>query len=569
MSRCKFCGSMSLHADEMHKNFSGGKAVAGAVVFGVVGAAAGFIGKQKKGYRCGNCGQFMEQPMDISLSLDIDKAIDAANGKNDFSKFNYYVRSYPAIRNELTATPQIAAAPALPVYTAPVVLPAAQAVPEQEVWKTKRLALVEAMNADSPVWLHYYEIVTKDNADYARIEVFNISDTPIRSVYMNIEVFDDAGDALQSVSTILQGLSLETGASVLSDPPVALMTNVAYRLRMVLSKVVFTNDVVWRNTEETAGELLPALMSIDTVLSPELRAQAAYDSARPYFKADAKVPDDLSEEDMKADGGFRYSSYCPNKPLSDQITKGRIDDTYKPFSDYAFKYIPAEDERLWRCSCGAPNLKDAAVCVVCGRDKDKVFELFDIRRLMESRRQLIIDRALDRAEKVADLSRQKQYDALTEKAGKADTIEALAECADGLSALGDFKGADKLVQSMRDCCAKAGELGEEMKAVEEQLFDARSDLDDEKGKNAQISRDLMSERQKLESELSQLGLFKRKEKLALREKIEAMSQRIDKARADGDAAVKKLTEKLDEVERRRKALRTDFEKRLFAWKSST
>ena len=567
MSRCKFCGSMSLHADEMHKNFSGGKAVAGAVVFGVVGAAAGFIGKQQKGYRCGNCGQFMEQPMDITLSLDVDNAIDAANRRNDFSKFNYYVRSYPAIRNELTATPQVAAAPALPVYTAPAVLPAAQAVPEQEVWKSKRMALVESMNADSPVWLHYYEIVTKDNADYARIEVFNISETPIRSVYMNIEVFDDAGDALQTVNTILQGLSLETGASVISDPPVALMTNAAYRLRIVLSKVVFTNDVVWRNTEETAGELLPPLMGIGAVLSPELQAQAAYDSARPYFKADAKVPDDLAEEDMKADGGFRYSSYCPNKNLSEQITKGRIDDTYKPFSDYAFKYIPAEDERLWRCSCGAPNPKDATACVVCGKEKDKVFELFDIRRLMESRRNLIIDRAIERAEKVADLSRQKQYDALMAKANGVNSIEDLTECAEALSALGTFKGADKLVQAMRDCCASAGELGDEMKAVEERLFDARSDLDDLKEKNTDVSKALIAERQNLESELSKLGLFKRKEKQALREKIDDVARRIDKARADGDAAQKTLQDKLDEVERRRKALRADFDKRLGAWKN--
>ena len=43
--RCKYCGSTSIHAATEHRNFSAGKAVAGAVTFGVVGVAAGFIGK--------------------------------------------------------------------------------------------------------------------------------------------------------------------------------------------------------------------------------------------------------------------------------------------------------------------------------------------------------------------------------------------------------------------------------------------------------------------------------------------------------------------------------------------
>ena len=106
-----------------------------------------------------------------------------------------------------------------------------------------------------------------------------------------------------------------------------------------------------------------------------------------------------------------------------------------------------------------------------------------------------------------------------------------------------------------------------MKAVEERLFDARSDLDDLKEKNTDVSKALIAERQNLESELSKLGLFKRKEKQALREKIDDVARRIDKARADGDAAQKTLQDKLDEVERRRKALRADFDKRLGAWKN--
>ena len=60
MMRCRYCGSSAISETTEKQNFSAGKAVAGAVVFGPVGAAAGFIGKDKKGYRCGACGAFME-----------------------------------------------------------------------------------------------------------------------------------------------------------------------------------------------------------------------------------------------------------------------------------------------------------------------------------------------------------------------------------------------------------------------------------------------------------------------------------------------------------------------------
>ena len=49
--RCKYCGSQLIYPETQHKTFSTGKAVAGAVTFGVAGAAAGFIGKDQKGDR--------------------------------------------------------------------------------------------------------------------------------------------------------------------------------------------------------------------------------------------------------------------------------------------------------------------------------------------------------------------------------------------------------------------------------------------------------------------------------------------------------------------------------------
>ena len=43
--RCKFCGSTHIHSAYDHRNFSAGKAVAGTIVFGPLGAGAGMLGE--------------------------------------------------------------------------------------------------------------------------------------------------------------------------------------------------------------------------------------------------------------------------------------------------------------------------------------------------------------------------------------------------------------------------------------------------------------------------------------------------------------------------------------------
>lgn len=73
--RCKYCGSQLIYPETQHKTFSTGKAVAGAVTFGVAGAAAGFIGKDQKGYKCGACGAFMETTMDFMTESSINRAV--------------------------------------------------------------------------------------------------------------------------------------------------------------------------------------------------------------------------------------------------------------------------------------------------------------------------------------------------------------------------------------------------------------------------------------------------------------------------------------------------------------
>lgn len=61
-SPCPKCRVGYLRAiSERQGGFSGGKAVAGALLFGPVGLVAGALGKKKKLYQCNKCGYMVEE----------------------------------------------------------------------------------------------------------------------------------------------------------------------------------------------------------------------------------------------------------------------------------------------------------------------------------------------------------------------------------------------------------------------------------------------------------------------------------------------------------------------------
>ena len=102
--RCKYCGSQLIYPETQHKTFSTGKAVAGAVTFGVAGAAAGFIGKDQKGYKCGACGAFMETTMDFMTESSINRAVKEAERGENRSLYDYFKGQYPNIQADIPAT---------------------------------------------------------------------------------------------------------------------------------------------------------------------------------------------------------------------------------------------------------------------------------------------------------------------------------------------------------------------------------------------------------------------------------------------------------------------------------
>lgn len=69
--RCPYCNSTNVHAHT--KGFSGKKAAAGAVAFGVAGALAGTIGSNKVQLTCLNCGKTFK-PGDAQKMDELIKA---------------------------------------------------------------------------------------------------------------------------------------------------------------------------------------------------------------------------------------------------------------------------------------------------------------------------------------------------------------------------------------------------------------------------------------------------------------------------------------------------------------
>lgn len=75
MSRCAACGSKSVAYGTKNEGFSVGKAVAGTIFFGPVGAVAGTAGKKTGYYHCGACGSDLGYCMSNFAEEDINNAL--------------------------------------------------------------------------------------------------------------------------------------------------------------------------------------------------------------------------------------------------------------------------------------------------------------------------------------------------------------------------------------------------------------------------------------------------------------------------------------------------------------
>ena len=96
---CPKCGSRELHAE--HRGFSGGKALAGALVTGGIGLLAGTIGSRDTQITCLKCGKtfkageaIVKRPNDNSVSEEEAKIVEIIQQQGKLSAVKWYKEKY-------------------------------------------------------------------------------------------------------------------------------------------------------------------------------------------------------------------------------------------------------------------------------------------------------------------------------------------------------------------------------------------------------------------------------------------------------------------------------------------
>lgn len=404
--RCKFCGSKSIHPDQQHKNFSTGKAVVGAVAFGVVGAAAGFIGKKQNGYRCAACGNFSDSKMDLMTENSIDKAIQEVESTSNRSTYDYYKQQYPNI--------EAVSAPATSVsQPTEVLLPSNQIAKSSTDNRTlKRKYRNQKWDADSPIWISEISIHTENGKDSLSLLAWNQGEQTIRSAYFQVTIYDDAGDAVEQRQIVYQGLSIASGDALPESQIFQLDTNLAYRADVHCEKVAMVDDSVWRNSDSNTPQILP-------------------------------IQNEILEESFPR---FRYvilqlETVCP-RCKEDKLAINPL-------------FIPREQESFWQCICGQP-VKKGKFCPHCGAKLENILDLVNQQKLEALQKAAVKERAAKRAKETMALYNQaseKRSNEIYVQAAdllKKDTLESVKEALPLFEKITGWRDVDTKIQQCKN-----------------------------------------------------------------------------------------------------------------------
>ena len=187
------------------------------------------------------------------------------------------------------------------------------------------------MNA-CPIYAEKYHILldTKTNTNVLQIKFKNTNSKNIKSIFLNIDCFDDSKDFLCTLDDVAYvGLNIKKRQTFGDKQAINTNKNIIGNIKIKVLKVVFTDESVWRNESDKYLEEIP------------------------------------KPTDAKQHFGVFYNQYVR------ECRKSHINYNYA-YTDY---------DNFWQCSCGQPNDKDSEICFNCNKEKEVLEKVSNINYL--------------------------------------------------------------------------------------------------------------------------------------------------------------------------------------------
>lgn len=164
-----------------------------------------------------------------------------------------------------------------------------------------------------------------------RLRVRNVSRKTIKYLSILVNMYDDANDPLfdeKPQDFAYLDLSVNQRESFGDNQANILIDANTRKVKIIIEKVVFADETVWRNEDSEVGVSFP-----EQELLNELEADLLAQFNREFEDSGlSEVPGDL------------------------------------------IKYLPQTQKYNWQCTCGFPNGKDEVTCLYCGMDKEWIFK---------------------------------------------------------------------------------------------------------------------------------------------------------------------------------------------------
>ena len=440
MMRCKYCGSTSIHSAIEHKNFSTGKALAGTIVFGPLGAGAGMLGKEIAGFRCTQCGGFMEHPMDTLTEKMVNDAIYSAKNHRSFVSYNYYKSQYPNI--ETVQDREEGKGERVSIHITENLDSAKEVKDLEEKPVEKRAYDYNIWDPSWPVYIRKIIIRRGDFGDGISFDIINQSKKTIRSLYLQVTVLDDTRDVVASLQCVYQGENVEPGKAFSKETMFRTGSDLAYQAEVICEKVSFTDDSVWRAEEESEAFKINIPVKINGKEFPRFGYLVGA-----YYKLLEKHGFDKEEIKSLFKSGMRP------------------------------EILPEEhkNEGYWLCTCGIP-VKTGHACPVCRCQLEEIQKIFSQQYLIEIQHKAVLDRAAKRAKETSDTrdSILKELEEIKEKkyqkaidAKESTSITCLEEALNDLENLGDYRDANQIAEDYRVRIKEMRETVEKIKKAQE------------------------------------------------------------------------------------------------------